>query len=179
MPRGIENELLNNRIILMYGYIDTKAASSIVRDLLTLSYIDDKKEIKLYIASFGGSYLDMMAIYDTIENLQVPVSGVCIGQANGYAALILASCTKGKRYALAHSTISIEQTMAILVPGPNQQTEIAIAAREAKNERLVFEKIIAEKTTQAFERIHDDCETGITLSAQEAIEYGLIDGIIV
>ena len=117
-------------------------------------------------------------IYDTLATIKNPVTGVCVGHVSGFATLLLAKCTKGRRYALSHSEISISQPYAFLAPGSNQQTEIAIEAREASLKREIFEKELSACTGNDLQKVHLDCEHGVTFSAVEAKEYGIIDEIL-
>ena len=176
--QSFEDRLDESRIVVVCGYVDGNSASKIIFKLLSLSAISEKEEIQLFISSSGGSYLDMMAIYDTLNTLPNPVTGVCIGAVQGYATLLLAKCTKGRRFALSHSELSFNQPYGYLAPGSNQQTEIAIEAREARVKREVFEKELCACTGQLLEKIHADCEVGVTLSAEEAKDYGIIDDIL-
>ena len=174
-----QNKLTENRIIIICGKLMAPQVASIVSSLLELSAQNDKEDIKLYIGSTEAFYLDMLAIYDTMRSIPNDISGTCIDGANDSGALLLAACTKGKRYALPHATISFEQPYGILSPGPNQQTEIAIEAKEVTNTRKVFEELMAEVTGQDVAKIHTDCEFGVELSAEEAKAYGIIDRILV
>lgn len=176
--KSLSERLEEGRIIIVSGYIDSGKATQIILQLLNFNAKNEKEDIQLFIGSEGGSYLDMMAIYDTIQMIKAPVLGVCIGMANGYAALLLSACTKGKRFGLRHSKISIEQPYGFVQQGANQQTEIEIEAKEVSLERDIFEKAFAATTQQEISKIHRDCETGIELDAQQALEYGIIDGII-
>lgn len=173
-----KKKLYDSRIVVLSGEIDSQTASNIISRLLEYSADDEKKEIQLFIGSEGGSYLDMMAIYDTLKMLPNPLVGVCVGMASNYTTLLLAACTKGMRSALKHSKIYFEQTYGALGAGANQQTEIAIASKEARLEREVFEKALAEVTGQPLERIHEDCEKGMELTADEAKAYGIIDTVL-
>lgn len=173
-----KKKLVDSRIVVISGGVDSDKASSIISTLLEYSADDDKKEIQLFIGSEGGSYLDMMAIYDTLKMLPNPLVGVCVGTTSNYATLLLASCTKGMRSALKHSRIAFEQPYGFLGAGANQQTEIAIASKEARLEREVFEKALAEETGQTIEKIHEDCENGMDLSADDAKAYGIIDKVL-
>lgn len=176
--KTLDEKLIESGIIVICGLIDSEKASKIIFKLLSLSTQDETTPIQLFISSRSGSYLDILAIYDTINTLKNPISATCVGEVGGYATLLLAACNKGSRYALKHSRINIDQPFGILQSGVNQQTEIEIEATEAALKREVFEKILAEKTGQNIAKIHKDCEVGIELKAQEAVEYGLIDKII-
>ena len=176
--KDFEQRLEDSGIIPIVGEINSNTASRIIFKLLAFSTIDEKREIQLYFSSTGGSYLDVMAIYDTLSAIKNPVVGVCVGCVSGYATLLLAKCSKGKRFSLSHGEISISQPYAFLAPGSNQQTEIAIEAREALLKRQTFENELSACTGTSIEKIHLDCENGLTLSAEQAKAYGIIDEIL-
>lgn len=178
MATELQRKLSENRIIVVSGYIDTVAASDIVFQLLQMSALSDTEPIQLFIGSSGGNYLDMLAIYDTICSIPNAVTGVGMGAVGNYAALLLAGCKKGSRFALPHCTFTVEQPCGTLHVGTNQQTEIAIAAHEVTLEREVMEQLFALHTGQEPDRIHSDIEQGLELTAAQAIEYGLIDSIV-
>lgn len=175
--KSLEQRLDENRIILICGGIGGEMTSNIILKLLTMSARDEKADIHLYIASPGGEYLDALAIYDTMRSLPNDITGTCMGIVADYAVLLLAACKKGKRYALKHTKIKIEQPKGILA-GRNQQTEIAIEAREVTTKRKVFEELMAEATSQDLSQIHQDCEFGRIFTAEEAKEYGIIDVVL-
>lgn len=175
---SFEDRLDKSRIVVICGDINSESASKIIFRLLTLSSINEKEEIQLFISSASGDYSDMMAIYDTLSTLSAPISGICVGNVGNFATLILAKCTKGKRFSLSHGEITFSQPYGYLAPGTNQQTEIAIQAKESSLKREVFETELAKCTGQSLEKIHADCEVGVVLSAKEAKEYGIIDEIL-
>lgn len=176
--RSLGEELEESRIIVVSGYVNSDKAASIIFQMMDYNAKSEKEDIQLFIGSGGGSYLDMMAIIDTMNTIKAPISGTCVGMADGYSALLLACCAKGKRYALRHSQISFEQPYGMLQSGANQETEIAIEAKEVKLEREIFENMLAQKTNTDFDKIHRDCEVGVSLSAQQALEYGIVDEIL-
>lgn len=177
---GVDSRILNklkaNRIILICGYIDTEKASKIIFQLLSMGMSNG--EIHFYIASDGGDYLDILAIIDTMNSLKNKFAATCIGRACGYAALLLACCTKGSRFALKHSFIQFDQPVGCLQAGVNRQTDIAIEAQEIKKERDIFEKLLSQATGKDISKIHSDCEAGVEMNSAEALEYGIIDKII-
>lgn len=173
----LSKELLASRIILIGGYVNSESASSIIFNLMLLDS-QSNEPIQLYITSGGGSYLDVMAIYDTMATLRSPLHGMCIACASGYVALLLARCTKGFRYALTHSKITLQQPYGSLQPGGNQQTEVAIEAREVANMRSTYESLLSQTTGQPLDKVHADCESGMELKAEDAIAYGIIDEIV-
>ena len=172
----LERKLFESRVVLINGYVNGNNAAGVVFDLLQLNALDSEQEIQLFIGSYGGNYLDMLSIYVTNQHISNPVVGVGIGAVNNYAALILAACNK--RSCLKHCSFSLEQPYGTLQPGSNQQTEIAIAAKEVTLERQVMEQLFAKHTGQSVEKIHNDIEFGLELDAAQAKEYGIVDSII-
>ncbi|KPJ71258.1 hypothetical protein AMJ50_02765 [Parcubacteria bacterium DG_74_3] len=171
----IYSRLLKDRIVLLAGPITDVTANSIIAQLLFLSSKDPKKDIKLYINSPGGSVTAGLAIYDTLQYIQCPISTVCVGLAGSMAATILASGTKRRRFALPNSEILLHQ-VAGKVAG--QAIEIEITAKQIVKIKDKLNKILAKHTGQALERVAKDTDRDFYLSAQEAKEYGIIDEVI-
>ena len=173
----IFSRLLKDRIIFLAEDVNPTSASLVVAQLLFLESEDPDKEIHLYINSPGGSITDGMAIYDTINYVKCPVSTICIGMAASMGAVLLASGTKGKRFATPNAEILIHQP---LIQGglAGQTTEIKIHADHMVKTREKLNKILSERTGQPLEKINIDTERDNYMTAQEALEYGLIDGII-
>ena len=173
----IFSRLLKDRIIFLAEDVNPTSASLVVAQLLFLESEDPDKEIHLYINSPGGSITDGMAIYDTINYVKCPVSTICIGMAASMGAVLLASGTKGKRFATPNAEILIHQP---LIQGglAGQTTEIKIHADHMVKTREKLNKILSERTGQPLEKINVDTERDNYMTAQEALEYGLIDGII-
>lgn len=176
--KSLEQKLDENRIIQICGNISESMASRVVLDLLVMSAKDEKADIHLYFASEQGDYVNTLAIYDTMRSIPNEISGTCIGYTGSFPTLLLAACTKGKRYALKHSEFAISQPNGYFSPGPNQQTEVAILEKETSLKRQVYEELLAQLTSQDIARIHEDCEKGRDFTAEEAKEYGLIDVIL-
>lgn len=177
MPKSLRELINENNIVFITSIRSSEAASNVIFRLMSIAQENPKKEIQLYISSWGGSFLDMIAIYDTIKAIKNPISGYCIGVAGQYAALLLAACDKGKRFILKHSEISFHEPNGYIGSG-DQQTEIVIAAKEAKIERETFEKALAKETGQPLKKIHQDCVKGKELNAEEAVKYGFVDVIL-
>jgi len=180
-PRGeraydIYSRLLKNRIIFVGEAIDDTVANLIIAQLLYLEQEDPDKDIDLYINSPGGTITDGLAIYDTMQLVKPDVSTICMGMAASAAALLLAGGTKGKRFALPFSRILIHQPWVKGVGG--QATDIDIHAREIMKNRKTLNEILANHTGQLIERIAKDTDRDYFMSAQEALEYGLIDKVI-
>ena len=178
MGKSLKELIYENGIVFITTLDNSEQASDIIFKLMEISQQTPEKEIRLYISSRGGSYLDMMAIYDTIKAIKNPISGYCIGNAHQFAALLLAACNKGHRFILEHSEVFITQPHGFLGSGGNQETEIVIAANEATQERKVFEEALALETGKTIEEIHNDCENGLTLHGREAIAYGIVDHVL-
>ena len=172
----IYSRLLKDRIILLGSAIDDHVASLICAQLLFLESEDPEKEIYMYINSPGGSVTAGMAIYDTMQYIAPPVATLCMGQAASMAALLLCAGEKGMRYALPHSRILIHQPLG---GAQGQATDIGIQAREILRMREELNGILAGHTGQSMERIEKDTERDYFMTAKEALEYGIIDTIMV
>lgn len=171
----IYSRLLKDRIILLGSAIDDHVASLICAQLLFLESEDPEKEIFMYINSPGGSVTAGMAIYDTMQYIAPPVATLCMGQAASMGALLLAAGEKGLRYALPHSRLLIHQPLG---GAQGQATDIGIQAREILRMRESLNGILASHTGQSLERIEKDTERDYFMTAQEGLEYGLIDKIM-
>ncbi len=171
----IYSRLLKDRIIFIGGPIDDHVANLIIAQLLFLESEDPEKDIALYINSPGGVVYSGLAIYDTIQYIKPDVSTICIGMAASMAALLLAAGTKGKRYALPYSRIMIHQPWG---GTRGQATDIEIEAREIIRLKRIGNEILTKHTGQPLERIERDTDRNYYMSAQEALEYGLIDGVL-
>ena len=171
----IYSRLLKDRIIFLGEEVNSTSASIVVAQLLFLEAEDPEKDIHLYINSPGGEITSGMAIYDTMQYIKCDVSTVCIGMAASMGASLLAGGAKGKRYALPNAEIMIHQPLG---GAKGQATDIEISAKHilAIKERL--NKILAENTGQDFETVAADTERDNWKTAQEAMEYGLIDAVI-
>ena len=173
----IFSRLLKDRIIFLSEDVNSASASLVVAQLLFLESEDPDKEISLYINSPGGSITDGMAIVDTINYIKCPVSTICVGMAASMGAVLLASGAKGKRFATPNAEILIHQP---LISGglSGQTTEIKIHADHMVKTREKLNKLLSERTGKNLETIERDTERDNYMTAQEALEYGLIDGIL-
>ena len=173
----IFSRLLKDRIIFLSEDVNSASASLVVAQLLFLESEDPDKEISLYINSPGGSITDGMAIVDTINYIKCPVSTICVGMAASMGAVLLASGAKGKRFATPNAEILIHQP---LISGglSGQTTEIKIHADHMVRTREKLNKLLSERTGQSLETIERDTERDNYMTAEEALEYGLIDGIL-
>ncbi len=174
----IFSRLLKDRIIFLAEDVNPASASLVVAQLLFLESEDPDKEINLYINSPGGSITDGMAIVDTINYIKCPVSTICVGMAASMGAVLLASGAKGKRYATPNAEILIHQPLIGGGGLSGQTTEIKIHADHMVKTREKLNKLLSEKTGQSLETIEKDTERDNYMTAQEALEYGLIDGIM-
>lgn len=166
--------LLSERIIFIGSEITTEVANSVITLLLLLEKQDPQKDISLYINSPGGSVTAGLAIYDTINFIECDVSTVCIGQAASMGAFLLASGTKGKRYALQNSEIMLHQVMGGF---QGQATDIEIAAKRIARVKETMNKILSERTGQNAKTLSKDLERDFYMTPQQAIEYGIIDKV--
>lgn len=172
----IYSRLLKDRIIMLGSAIDDNVANAIVSQLLFLEAEDPEKDIHLYINSPGGSVTAGMAIYDTMQFIKPDVQTICIGMAASMGSFLLTAGAKGKRFALPNAEIMIHQPLG---GAQGQATEIEIAARHILKTREKLNKILSERTGQPVEVIEKDTDRDNFMSAEEALEYGLIDKIMV
>ena len=176
----IFSRLLKDRIIYLGEDVNPTTSSLIVAQMLFLESEDPDKEIFLYINSPGGSITDGMGIVDTMNYIKCPVSTICVGLAASFGAVLLANGEKGKRFATPNSEILIHQPLIGGQGGgiSGQATEIKIHADHMIRTREKLNKLLSEKTGQSIETIERDTERDHYMTAQEALEYGLIDGIM-
>ena len=176
----IFSRLLKDRIIFLGEDVNPTSASLVLAQLLFLESEDPEKEISLYINSPGGSITDGMGIVDTMNYIKCPVSTICVGLAASFGAVLLAKGEKGKRFATPNSEILIHQPLIGGQGGgiSGQATEIKIHADHMIRTRAKLNKLLSEKTGQSIETIERDTERDHYMTAQEALEYGLIDGIM-
>ena len=170
----IYSRLLEDRIIFITGEITDAVANTVVAQLIYLEAKNPDKDISLYINSPGGSVTAGMAIYDTINYIKCDVSTICIGMAASMAAFLLSSGTKGKRFCLENSEVMIHQPLG---GAQGQATEIEIAAKRILHLREKLNRIMAENSGQDFESLARDTDRDNFMSAEQALEYGLIDKI--
>jgi len=174
----IFSRLLNDRIIMLCDAIDDAVASVVVAQLLYLEGQDPDKDIDLYINSPGGSISAGMAIYDTMQYIKCDVSTICVGMAASMGAFLLSSGAKGKRFALPNSEILIHQPLIAGGGISGQCTDIKIHSDHIVATREKLNRILAENTGKPIEQINIDTERDNYMSAQQAMEYGLIDKVI-
>ena len=171
----IYSRLLKDRIIFLGEEVNDVSASLVVAELLFLEAEDPGKDIQLYINSPGGSVTAGMAIYDTMQYIKCDVSTICLGMAASMGAFLLAGGTKGKRFALPNSTIMIHQPSG---GAQGQATEIQIVADHIAKTKRTLNEILAANTGQPLEVVEKDTDRDNYMSAEAALAYGLIDGVV-
>ena len=171
----IYSRLLMERIIFLGGPIMDDVANSVIAQLLFLDHEDQKKDIKLYLNTPGGSVTAGLAIYDTMQHVKSPVSTICVGMAASMGAVLLGAGQKGKRFALPTSEILLHQVMG---GAEGQAIEIEITARQIVKMKDKLNQILVKHTGQKTDKIERDTDRDFYLTPQEAKEYGLIDQII-
>lgn len=171
----IYSRLLKDRIIMIGDQVDDQLANSVIAQLLFLESENPEKDISIYINSPGGSTSAGFAIFDTMELVKPDIKTICIGMAASFGAMLLLAGTKGKRYALPNSEIMIHQPLG---GAKGQATEIEISAKRILKLREHINEIISERTGQPVEKVARDSDRDFFMSAQEALEYGIIDQII-
>jgi len=171
----IYSRLLKDRIIMLSGEVNDQVASSVVAQLLFLEAQDPDKDIYFYINSPGGVITSGLSMFDTMNYIKPDIVTICIGQAASMGAFLLASGTKGKRYALPHARIMIHQPSG---GAQGQSTDIQIQAQEIQRLKDTLNEILAERTGKTAKKIEKDTERDNFMSAKEALEYGLIDKVL-
>ncbi|MBE7082296.1 MAG: ATP-dependent Clp endopeptidase proteolytic subunit ClpP [Clostridiales bacterium] len=170
----IYSRLLEDRIIFLTGEITDETANSVVAQLIFLEGKDPEKDISLYINSPGGSVSAGLAIYDTMNFIKCDVTTICVGLAASMGAFLLSSGAKGKRFALPNSEIMIHQPLG---GARGQASDIEIQANHIKKIKEKINKILSEQSGQSLEKVQKDTDRDHYMSADEALEYGLIDKI--
>lgn len=170
----IYSRLLKDRIVLIGGPIDDHVANLVIAQMLFLEAADPEKDIQMYINSPGGVVTAGMAIYDTMQYVRPPVSTICVGQAASMGAFLLASGTKGKRFATPFSRIMVHQPAGGV---QGQATDIDIQAKEILRMKDILNKLLSKHTGQPLDRVTRDTERDFFMSAEEAKEYGIIDEV--
>jgi len=171
----IYSRLLKDRIIFLGTPINDVVANTVIAQLLFLAAEDPEKDIHLYINSPGGSITAGMAIYDTMQYIKPDVCTICIGMAASMGAFLLAAGAKGKRYALPNSEVMIHQPLG---GAEGQASDIEIRARRILRMRDKLNQILSERTGQPLKRIEKDTDRDYFMTAQEALEYGIVDKVI-
>ena len=170
----IYSRLLEDRIVFISGEITDDTANTVIAQLIFLEAKDSDKDISVYINSPGGSVTAGLAIYDTMQYIKCDVSTICVGMAASMGAFLLSSGTKGKRYALPNSEVMIHQPLG---SAQGQASDIVITANHIQKTKEKLATILAQNCNQTFEKVMQDTDRDNYLSAQDALEYGLIDKI--
>lgn len=171
----IFSRLLKERVIFLTGQVEDQMANLIVAQLLFLESESPEKDIFLYINSPGGSVTAGMAIYDTMQFIKPAISTVCIGQAASMGAFLLSGGEKGKRYCLPNARVMIHQPLGGF---QGQASDFEIHAKEILHIKQKLNSLLAEHTGQEFDKVADDTDRDNFLSAEEAVEYGLVDAVL-
>ncbi|QXG75485.1 ATP-dependent Clp protease proteolytic subunit [Modestobacter sp. L9-4] len=169
------NKLFEERIIFLGVQVDDASANDVMAQLITLESNDPDRDITMYINSPGGSFTALTAIYDTMMFVRPDIQTVCMGQAASAAAVLLAAGTKGKRLALPHSRVLIHQPSG---EAGGQVTDLEIHANEIERVRVQMEQILARHTGQTQEQVRKDIDRDKILTAEQAMEYGIVDQVI-
>jgi ATP-dependent Clp protease protease subunit len=172
----IFSRLLKDRIIFIGSMIDDDTANLLIAQMLYLESEDPDRDIDLYINNPGGVVTAGLAIYDTMQYIKCDISTICVGQAASMGALLLAAGTKGKRYVLPHARIMIHQPLG---GAQGQATDIGIQAKEILRIRDELNRILVRHTGQPLKKIEEDTDRDFYMSAEEAVEYGIVDEIFV
>jgi ATP-dependent Clp protease protease subunit len=180
-PRGerawdLYSMLLKERIIMLFTQIDDVVANTLIAQLLYLEREDPDRDISMYIQSPGGVISAGLAIYDTMQLIRPQVSTICVGMAASMATVLLCAGTKGKRYALPHSTIHMHQAMG---GAHGQASDIVIAAKEIMRQQEIIKDILMKHTGQPMDKITHDTDRDFYLNPVQAVEYGIIDEVLV
>ena len=170
----IYSRLLKERIIFLGTPINDEVANNVMAQMIFLEYENPEKDITLYINSPGGYVSAGLAIYDTMQHIRPNVATICVGDSISMAAILLAAGTKGKRYALPQSRIMLHQPSGAVT---GQSTDIQVHAKELVRTREMLSKIIAEHTGRSIEDVREKTERDFFLTAEEALEFGVIDEI--
>ena len=172
----IFSRLLRDRIVLLGTPVDDNVANLIVAQLLFLESEDPEKEIYMYVNSPGGVVTSGLAIYDTMQYIRPDVSTICIGQAASMAAVLMAAGAKGKRFCLPHARVMIHQPLG---GAQGQAVDIDIQAREILRMREELNSILVQHTGQSMKRIEKDTDRDMFMTSKQAVEYGIVDEVIV
>ncbi len=172
---SLDDMLLENRIVFLIGEISYARAAEVIMKILYLDNLKRSSEISLYINSPGGSVDDTMAIYDTISYVGSPIATYCIGRAQSGAAVILAAGTKGRRHALPHAKVMLHQPWGGV---SGQAADIKIQAEEILKAKVMINEILSKHTGQPVEKILAETERDRYMTADEALQYGLIDAVL-
>ena len=172
---SLDDLLLENRIVFLIGEISYSRAAEVIMKILYLENQKRSTEISLYVNSPGGTVDDTMAIYDTMQFVTSPIATFCIGRAQSGGAVILAAGTKGKRFALPHAKVMLHQPWGGVY---GQASDIKIQAEEILKAKMMMNEILSAHTGQPVEKIRSETERDRYMTAEEALQYGIIDEVL-
>ncbi|WP_306317560.1 MULTISPECIES: ATP-dependent Clp protease proteolytic subunit [unclassified Streptomyces] len=171
------SKLLEERIVFLGTPVDEVSANDVMAQFMHLEYLAPDQDISLYINSPGGSFSAMTALYDTVQYVSCDVSTTCLGQCSSVAAVLLAAGTPGKRMMLPGARVVIDQP-ALPEPAQGQPSDLEIYARELTRMRAQLEELLARHSARSKEQVSADIERDTVLTAQQALEYGLVDHVV-
>ena len=178
MNKSIDQKLEENHIIFLTNGAISGRTNDIIIKLLDWNRQSKETTINLYVASCSYSFMSVMAIYDVLMKIENPISVFCIGEVGAFSMLFLAAATKGERYSLKHTVLSLNQPLGVIDAGSRQQTEFEIEAKETSRQRKEYEEILAEAFNKPLNEIHAYVEEDHEFTAFEAKEYGFIDKVL-
>ena len=178
MGNSLFEKLYQNGIIVITSNLGPEATGDLIQAIMNLNAMDPFKEIHLYISSGSPNFINVLALYDTITSIANPLYGYAIGGVSDCSVLLLAACDKGKRFILKNTEIGLDEIYGFLDSGVNQQTEMELLNKETTKQKEIFEELLAKHTGRTVEEIHNACVNCQNFSAEEAIEYGLVDHIL-
>lgn len=178
MEKTLKEKIEESHIIFLTSGLDAEQASEAILDIMRWNKESEDIEINIYLSSQSFDFVNTLAVFDVLNNVKNPKSVFCIGYVGGFAPIILATASKGKRYALKHSTICLNQPYGSISTGSNQQTEVEIEAQETTKQRNTYEQILAGFLKKDVSEIHNDVEIDREFKAEEALKYGLIDVVL-
>lgn len=178
MSKSLDDKIQENHIVFIYSDMKAEATNKAILDIMSWSKASKDIEINVYLSAQSMGFVNTMAIYDVLASIENPISVFCLGKVGLYSTVLLAAATKGKRYALKHTVISLNQPYGFIDSGTNQQTEVEIEYKRIARERNVFEQIIADSLNKSIEEIHQYVDADTDFSALEAKQFGLIDEVL-
>lgn len=178
METTLKENLAKNNVIFITSNLDEQSTANIIFNIMQWTEVSSDKPFNIYLSSQYNSFDNIITIYDVLEKVKNPISIFCIGAVGGFAILFLSLANNSKRYALKHTSFSLNQPNAVFTSGANQQTEVDIIANEATRQREILENILSTNLHKEKSIIHNDVEIDKVLTASEALEYGLIDAIL-
>lgn len=178
MTQSINDKIKENHIIFLTSGMDAKATNEAILDIMSWNKASKDIEINLYISACSLDFINTMALYDVLNSIDNPIAAYCLGHVGGFSTAFITLAKPGKRYALKHTVISLNQPMGMIQTGVNQQTEVEIEAIETSKQRKVFEELLAKALNKPFDEIHQLVEIDKEFIASEAKEYGFIDEVL-